>query len=67
MADRPFDARQGYGIVVDILLGLIGAVVGRWIFGMLGIAAMGATGYLAMSTVGAILLVALVHAIRKIL
>ncbi len=58
---------KGYGIIVDILLGLVGAVIGRWIFEMLGIAAMGATGHLAMSTVGAIALVALVHAVRKIL
>jgi uncharacterized membrane protein YeaQ/YmgE (transglycosylase-associated protein family) len=58
---------HGYGILVDILLGLIGAVIGRWIFRSLGILAMGAAGHLAMSTVGAIALVALVHAIRKIL
>lgn len=58
---------RGYGIIVDILLGLIGAVIGRRIFEAFGIAATGATGHLAMSTVGAIALVALVHVIRKIL
>ncbi len=56
---------SGYGIVMDILLGLIGAVIGRWIFGMLGIVALGAVGYLAMSTIGAIALVALIHLIRR--
>lgn len=57
---------RGYGILADILLGLIGAVIGRWIFESLGIIAVGAVGHLAMSTVGAIALVALVHALRKI-
>ena len=32
---------SGYGIVIDILLGLIGAVIGGWIFGALGIVAIG--------------------------
>ena len=45
---------SGYGIFMDLLLGLIGAVVGRWVFGALGIAAFGAIGFLAMSTVGAV-------------
>ncbi len=56
---------HGYGLLVDTLLGLIGAVIGRWIFESLGIMAVGAIGHLAMSTVGAIALVALVHALKK--
>jgi uncharacterized membrane protein YeaQ/YmgE (transglycosylase-associated protein family) len=52
---------SGYGIFVDILLGLIGAVIGGWIFGALGIVAVGGIGYLAMSTVGAIVLVGITH------
>ena len=31
----------GYGIVVDIILGILGGVLGGWIFGMLGIGAGG--------------------------
>lgn len=56
---------HGYGLLVDTLLGLIGAVIGRWIFESLGVVAVGAVGYLAMATVGAIALVALVHALKK--
>jgi uncharacterized membrane protein YeaQ/YmgE (transglycosylase-associated protein family) len=55
---------SGYGIFVDILLGLIGAVVGRWIFSALGIVAFGTTGYLAMATVGAVALVGATHLLR---
>ena len=56
---------SGYGMFVDILLGLIGAVIGRWISGALGIAAVGGLGYLAMSTVGAVVLVAITHLFHR--
>ncbi len=56
---------SGYGMFVDILLGLIGAVIGRWIFGALGIAAVGGLGYLAMATVGAVVLVAITHLFHR--
>jgi uncharacterized membrane protein YeaQ/YmgE (transglycosylase-associated protein family) len=55
----------GYGIFADILLGLVGAVIGSWIFNSLGILVNGGIGYLAMATVGAIVLVGLVHLIRS--
>jgi uncharacterized membrane protein YeaQ/YmgE (transglycosylase-associated protein family) len=55
----------GYGIFVDILLGLIGAVIGSWIFNSLGIVVNGSIGYLAMATVGAVVLVGIVHLIRS--
>jgi len=45
--------------VVDIVLGLIGAVVGGWIFTRLGILAWGFWGSLAAATVGAVVLVAI--------
>ena len=55
----------GYGIFADILLGLIGAVIGSWIFNSLGIVVNGGIGYLAMATVGAVVLVGIVHLIRS--
>jgi uncharacterized membrane protein YeaQ/YmgE (transglycosylase-associated protein family) len=50
---------RGFGCVVNILLGLIGAVLGGWIFTRLGVLALGFLGSLAAATVGAILLVAI--------
>lgn len=50
---------RGFGCVVDVILGLIGAVVGGWIFQRLGIVAFGFWGSLAAATVGAIVLVAI--------
>ncbi len=50
---------EGYGILVDLALGLIGAVIGGWIFGQLGIAANGFLGSLTTAIVGAVILVAI--------
>jgi uncharacterized membrane protein YeaQ/YmgE (transglycosylase-associated protein family) len=50
---------RGFGCVVDIVLGLIGAVVGGWIFTKLGIQAWGFWGSLAAATIGAVVLVAI--------
>jgi len=55
---------SGFGVIADILIGLVGAVIGRWIFGLIGASPTGRVGYLTMSVIGAIVLVALVHAIR---
>jgi uncharacterized membrane protein YeaQ/YmgE (transglycosylase-associated protein family) len=57
---------RGYGIIMDLILGLIGAVVGRWIFNEAGIVVFGGLGHLAMSTVGAVVLVAATHIIRRV-
>src|SRR5580698_960148 len=48
---------RGFGCLVDIILGLIGSVLGGWIFTRLGILALGFWGSLAAATVGAIILV----------
>ncbi len=50
---------RGFGCVVDVILGLIGAVIGGWIFEKLGIVSFGFWGSLAAATVGAIVLVAI--------
>ena len=50
---------RGFGCIVDVILGLIGAVVGGWIFTKLGIVTFGFIGSLAAATVGAVLLVAI--------
>jgi uncharacterized membrane protein YeaQ/YmgE (transglycosylase-associated protein family) len=52
---------RGYGIIADTALGLIGAVIGNWIFIRLGIVTGGRLGFLAMATVGAVLLVGAAH------
>jgi len=48
---------RGFGCIVDVILGLIGAVIGGWIFSKLGIVTFGFLGSLAAATLGAVLLV----------
>lgn len=50
---------RGFGCVTNVILGLVGAVIGGWIFERLGVIAFGFWGSLAAATVGAILLVAI--------
>jgi uncharacterized membrane protein YeaQ/YmgE (transglycosylase-associated protein family) len=51
----------GYGCITDIILGLVGSVLGGWLFMKLGILGGGFLYSLAAATVGAIILVAIVH------
>jgi uncharacterized membrane protein YeaQ/YmgE (transglycosylase-associated protein family) len=49
---------RGFGCLANIFLGLVGAVLGGWIFSKLGIERFGFIYSLAAATVGAVLLVA---------
>jgi uncharacterized membrane protein YeaQ/YmgE (transglycosylase-associated protein family) len=55
---------RGFGVIADLLLGLVGAVIGSWLFEKLGIHTAGSVGFLAMATVGALVLVGAVHLLR---
>jgi uncharacterized membrane protein YeaQ/YmgE (transglycosylase-associated protein family) len=52
---------RGYGCITDVILGLIGSVLGGWIFTKLGIFGGGFIFSLAAATLGAVVLVAIVH------
>jgi uncharacterized membrane protein YeaQ/YmgE (transglycosylase-associated protein family) len=53
---------EGFGCIGDIVLGLIGSVIGGWIFTKLGIVHANTFLYsLAAATVGAIILVSIAH------
>lgn len=57
---------RGEGMVLDILLGIVGAVVGGWIFQMFGYNGVsGLNPYsIIVATVGAIVFLVLYHTIR---
>jgi uncharacterized membrane protein YeaQ/YmgE (transglycosylase-associated protein family) len=55
----------GYGLVGDLIVGVIGAFIGVWVFGLLGIAAEGIIGLLVAAVVGALLLLFVVRLIKK--
>ena len=52
---------RGYGCIADIILGLLGSLIGGWVFTKLGILGGGFLFSLAAATLGAVILVALVH------
>jgi uncharacterized membrane protein YeaQ/YmgE (transglycosylase-associated protein family) len=57
---------SGYGVITDILLGIVGALIGSRVLGLLGIYTNGALiPSILVAIVGAIILVALVRLIRK--
>ncbi len=55
----------GFGIIGDLIVGVIGAFLGAWVFGLLGIGAGGLLGALVTATVGAILLLFLIRLINR--
>jgi uncharacterized membrane protein YeaQ/YmgE (transglycosylase-associated protein family) len=59
--------KQGEGFLLDIVLGIVGAVVGGWLFGLLG--AGGVSGVnlysLLVAVVGAIVVLFTYHLIRR--
>jgi uncharacterized membrane protein YeaQ/YmgE (transglycosylase-associated protein family) len=52
---------RGFGCITDVVLGLIGSVVGGWVFTKLGIFGGGFLFSLAAATLGAVILVAIAH------
>ena len=56
----------GYGILGDIVVGIVGAVVGGWLFGRLGLSSpfRGLAGTIFVAFIGAVLLLLILRAIR---
>ena len=55
----------GFGIVGDMIVGVIGALIGGWLFGVLGIGVGGLIGAIITAFVGAVILLAILRAIRR--
>lgn len=55
----------GFGLVGDLIVGVIGAVLGGYLFGLTGIGGGGLVGALVTATVGAIVLLVVLRAIKK--
>jgi uncharacterized membrane protein YeaQ/YmgE (transglycosylase-associated protein family) len=60
--------RRGEGLFLDIVLGIVGAIVGGWLFNTFGAA--GVTGLnlysLLVAVIGAVVLLVVYHAIRGV-
>ena len=55
----------GFGLVGDIVVGVIGSFIGGWLFSLLGIAAGGLIGAIIAAVVGAIILIAILRLIKR--
>jgi uncharacterized membrane protein YeaQ/YmgE (transglycosylase-associated protein family) len=56
----------GYGVVVDIILGILGGIVGGWLFGFLGIwRGGGLIGSIIVAFIGAVILVGITRLVKK--
>jgi uncharacterized membrane protein YeaQ/YmgE (transglycosylase-associated protein family) len=56
----------GYGVLVDIILGILGGLLGGWLFGLLGIwPAGGIIGSIIVAFIGAVILVAITRVIKR--
>ena len=55
----------GYGVPMDILLGIVGGFVGGWVFWLLGLHAGGMIGSIVVSFVGAVILVWIARKLKK--
>jgi uncharacterized membrane protein YeaQ/YmgE (transglycosylase-associated protein family) len=59
--------RTGEGVVVDILLGIVGAVVGGWLFNVFGMRGVSGLNLYSMlvSVIGACVVLVLYHALFR--
>jgi uncharacterized membrane protein YeaQ/YmgE (transglycosylase-associated protein family) len=56
---------RGYGVLMDIVLGILGGVIGRFVFGLLGLSSWNLIGSIVVSFVGAVILIWLVRQLKK--
>ncbi len=56
---------SGFGVLGDIVIGVIGAYIGGFLFRQVGVAAGGTLGSIVVATIGAVVLVILVRALKK--
>jgi uncharacterized membrane protein YeaQ/YmgE (transglycosylase-associated protein family) len=55
---------KGYGLLMDLLLGIVGSILGGALFGLLGLYSSGFVGQLVVATAGAVLLIVIVRKLR---
>ena len=55
---------KGFGIIANMVIGVIGAFIGGFVFSLVGLSAHGFVGSLITATIGAILLIYIVRLIK---
>ena len=55
---------SGFGLLGDLVIGVLGSFVGAFLFSLIGLSAFGLLGNLLMSTVGAVVLLFILRKIK---
>lgn len=50
---------RGFGIILDIVIGIVGAMLGGWMAGVIGLSASSSFGVFLVALIGAVVLVGL--------
>jgi uncharacterized membrane protein YeaQ/YmgE (transglycosylase-associated protein family) len=56
----------GYGLIGDLVVGVVGAMIGGHVLGLFGIATYGLLGSLISALVGAIILIFLIRLVKRV-
>ena len=56
---------SGFGLLGDLVVGVVGSLVGNFLFGLLGLAAYGLIGRLIVAVVGAVVPLWLIRLIKQ--
>jgi uncharacterized membrane protein YeaQ/YmgE (transglycosylase-associated protein family) len=55
----------GYGVVADIILGILGAIIGGWVVGLLGLGGGGMIWSILVAILGAVILIWLTRLFKR--
>ncbi|MBN3775150.1 MULTISPECIES: GlsB/YeaQ/YmgE family stress response membrane protein [Burkholderia] len=56
---------SGFGLLIDIVVGIVGAVIGGWLAGLLGIGFSGILGSIVIALIGAVILLLVIRLFRR--
>ncbi len=57
---------RGFGLLGDLVVGVVGALVGNFVFGLLGLSAYSLIGRFVVAVAGAVILLWLIRLIKKV-
>ena len=63
LASKVMKTDAQMGVLANIVVGVVGSVLGHWLAGALGIAAFGSIGSFIISLLGAVVLIAILRAL----
>jgi uncharacterized membrane protein YeaQ/YmgE (transglycosylase-associated protein family) len=56
---------RGYGVIADILLGIVGGIIGGWVVGLFGFGGGGLIWSILVAILGAVILIWITRLIKK--